>query len=178
MFWISCRRVWSAIALAVIAAVGLAGCGRRSAAPEAAPKTVADWFPIAVGARTVRMQLAILPAEQTQGLMGRAELGADDGMLFVYAAPTQMSFWMRNTPRPLDIGFFDSEGVLREVYPLRPFDETPVRSIDPRLKYALEMNQGWYAGNGVRTGARLDLRALGAALEARGMSPGDFGLVR
>jgi uncharacterized membrane protein (UPF0127 family) len=87
-----------------------------------------------------------------------------------------MSFWMRNTPLPLDIGFFSPEGELKEVYSMLPFDETPIHSQDVRLQFALEMNQGWFHDNGVRPGAKLDLVALGEALKARGATPGEFGL--
>ncbi|WP_052361493.1 DUF192 domain-containing protein [Geminisphaera colitermitum] len=67
-------------------------------------------------------------AEQRHGLMGRTDLGNDDGTIFIYTLPQRMSFWMRDTPTPLDIGFFDKDGILREVYPLHPYDETPVFS--------------------------------------------------
>ena len=154
----------------------VAGCARSG--PEAAvpPKLASDWFAIKVGDRTVQMQLAINSAEMEHGLMERRELGRDQGMLFVYRTPVQMSFWMRNTPLPLDIGFFSPEGELKEIYAMLPFDETPIRSQDVRLQFALEMNQGWFHDNGVRPGAKLDLVALSGALQARGAAPGDFGL--
>jgi hypothetical protein len=137
---------------------------------------VNDWFAIKVGEETVQMQLAVFPAEMERGLMQRRDLGRDQGMLFIYGTPTQMSFWMRNTPLPLDIGFFSPEGELKEVYALRPYDEATIRSQGTRLQFALEMNQGWFHQNGIRPGATIDLAALRAALIARGATPGDFGL--
>ncbi len=104
------RRRFLARLLIVAAALGavlvLSGCGGR--APAAAEKkTVADYFPIRIGDRAARLQVAVLDPEQQRGLMERTALGADDGMIFVYAQPRQMSFWMRNTLIPLDMGFFD-----------------------------------------------------------------------
>ena len=154
----------------------LAACARPGPAAGGATKTVGDWFPIGVGDRTVPMQLAITEPEMAHGLMGRTDLGPDQGMLFVYARPTPMSFWMRNTPLALDIGFFSPEGELKEIYPMYPYDDTTVASRDRRLQFALEMRQGWFAAHGVRPGARLDLAALRAALQARGAAPADFGL--
>src|SRR5262245_1882003 len=91
----------------------LAGCGNDAKkAPE--PKTVQDRFAIKVGAQVVQMQLALLPNEMQQGLMFRKSMGADEGMIFVYDRPQQMSFWMRNCEFPQDIGFFDADGKLRE----------------------------------------------------------------
>lgn len=166
-----------ALLLAVLAA-GAAGCGRGGApaAPPAPVRTVDDYFPIRVGDRMVRMQVAVLAAEQERGLMQRRDLGPDEGMIFVERAPQPLVFWMRNTPTPLEIGYFTPAGELAEVYPLLPFDEREVRSRDPRLQFALEMPQGWYDDHGVRPGARLDLPALAAALTARGFDPAMFGL--
>jgi uncharacterized membrane protein (UPF0127 family) len=95
-------------------------------------------------------------------------------MLFVYSRPQRMSFWMRNTPTPLDIGFFDQTGKLLEIYPLHPFDETPVSSKSEQLLLALEMNQDWFRENGVKPGAQIDLKAVFAALETRGFKADQF----
>ena len=155
----------------------LAGCGKK---PEAAPpevyKSVADFFPIKVGDRTVQMQLAVFPLEMQHGLMGRRDLGPDQGMIFIYQKPERMNFYMRNTPTPLDIGYFTGDGRLREVYPMYPFDERTVSSRSEAIQFSLEMNQGWYTANGVKPGAQLDLKALAAALKARGFELKEFKL--
>ncbi len=157
-------------------ALGLAGCGQGEPTVTAAPKTVEDYFTIKVGTHPVRMQLAVLLPEMQRGLMGRRELGRDVGMLFVYVRPDALSFWMRDTPLPLDIGFFSPGGELREIYALYPYDETPVKSRNQRLQFALEMNQGWFSERGVKPEARLDLKALATALKERGFEPRRFGL--
>lgn len=165
----------AAFALVISAfSFALVACAKEKV--EAAPKPLSAVFPIQVGAKTVHMQLAVLPAEQERGLMERRNLGTDDGMIFVYQHPQQMHYWMHDTPTPLDIGFFDADGVLREVYPMQPFDETTVNSRSREIKFALEMHQGWYSAAGVREGAQLDLKALAAALKDRGFDPRKFGL--
>jgi uncharacterized protein len=167
-------------ALALLAL--LAGCQKQPAAsaPMAAavapaPTATADtWFDLKVGNQTLRAQLAIEQDEQEHGLMNREKLGDDDGMLFVYSQPQQMRYWMMNTPLPLDIGYFDADGVLREVYPMYPYN---LRSVDSRrndLRYALEMNQGWYDRRNVQPGAALDLALLRTALRARGYAPATY----
>jgi uncharacterized protein len=153
------------------------GCGRSDAPrDQAAVKTVADFFVIQVGDKPVKMQLAVKPREMEHGLMERTDLKPDEGMLFVYAGTQQMSFWMRNTPTPLDIGFFTTDGTLKEVFQMQPYDETPVQSRSTELKFALEMNQGWFVKNTVKPGAKLDLKALSAALKARGLEPWEYGV--
>lgn len=152
----------------------LTACGNDDVRPPE-PKTVEDRFAIKLGERTVQLQIAILPAETQKGLMFRKEMGDDEGMLFVFDRPQHMSFWMRNTYLPLDIGYIDAKGVLREIYPMYPHDERPVGSRG-LMQFALEMHQGWYRYAGVKPGAQLDLGAVAAAIRARGLNPADYGL--
>jgi uncharacterized protein len=155
----------------------VSGCPRTQQPDQpVAVKTVNDYFTIKVGARNVRMQLAVTEAEMEHGLMERRGLAPDEGMLFVYAQPQPQTFWMHDTPTPLDIGFFTRDGVLREIYQMQPFDESTTASRSKELQFALEMNQGWFHDNGVEPGAQLDLAALAAALKARGFEPAGFGL--
>jgi uncharacterized membrane protein (UPF0127 family) len=149
----------------------LTACGKDAPPPE--PKSIEERFEFKLGARAVRLQVALLPEETQKGLMFRRELAADEGMLFVFDRPQQLSFWMRNTPLSLDIGYFDADGVLREIYPLYPHDERPVASRG-RMQFAVEMNQGWYRTAGVKPGDRLDLAVLAAAIRARGLKPDRF----
>lgn len=57
-----------------------------------------------------------LPAK-SKGLGGRRNpLGPDEGMLFVYESPKKVAYWMKNTFVPLQIGYFDGTGRLRETH--------------------------------------------------------------
>jgi len=154
----------------------LSACGGSDAARDARPRTVDDRFAIPVGGRTVQMQVAALPAELQKGLMFRQTMGESEGMLFVFTTPQPQGFWMRNTILPLDIGYFDPAGELKEIYPMYPHDERPVNSRSRSIQFCLEMNQGWFARNGVKPGARLDLKAVAEALKARGLKPEAAGL--
>ena len=98
--------------------------------------------------------------------MFRSALDPDAGMLFVFPRARRMSFWMRNTAIPLDIGFFDSDGRLREIHALRPFEERPVVSQSDQLRFALEVNRGWFSAHGVKPGALIDMEALMKILAA------------
>lgn len=153
----------------------LAACG-GSEAKNTEPKTVGDWFTIKVGDRIVKVQIAALAAEQQKGLMFRKSLAEDEGMLFVFTAPQQQGFWMRNTTLPLDIGYFEPSGELKEIYPLHPLDERPVTSRSRNIQFCLEMNQGWFKRHDVKAGAKLDLKAVAEALRARGFKPEQAGL--
>ena len=154
----------------------LTACGGSDAARNAEPKTVDDRFAIKVGDRTVQMQVAAKAPEVQKGLMFRQAMGEEEGMLFVFTVPQPQSFWMRNTTLPLDIGFFDPAGELKEIYPMYPLDERLVKSRSRNIQFCLEMNQGWFKRNDVKPGAKLDLKAVAAALKARGLRPEAAGL--
>jgi hypothetical protein len=163
MFWSLFSQRLRTIVGVLLLALFWSGC-RQNAPLPLASKTVSDSFAIKVGEQTVQMQLAIFSAEMEHGLMERSYLGSDQGMLFVYREPTQMSFWMRNTQLPL------------EIYTMLPYDEKTTGSRSNALQFALEMNQGWFRTHGLKPGMKLDLVALREALKARGVTPEDFGL--
>ena len=128
-------------------------------------------FEIRIGEQVVSLELAVTRFEQERGLMFRKFLDPRQGMLFVYSRGGQRSFWMRSTSIPLDLGFFSEDGILREIQPLYPFDESPVVSRRTDIKFAVEMRQGWFSAHGIRPGSSLDLEALREALKARGFDP-------
>lgn len=169
---VSLRIGAAVVALLAFVAAGC-GSGKTSDAPPAI-RAAADYFTIELGRHPVRLQIAVLPSEQERGLMQRLDLGKDDGMIFVFGRPQKQSFWMRNTPEPLDIAYATKDGAIAEIYPMYPFDERPIYSRSDEIDYAIEMPQGWYAANGVRPGDRVDLKAVADALKARGFEPGDY----
>lgn len=164
----------SVLSLGGCAKAGDAAAGAGKVAKGAEVKGPEVFFPLTVGDKTLRVQVVVTSDEQQRGLMGRKDLGEDDGMIFVYPLPQQMSFWMRNTPTPLDIGFFTADGKLGEVYPMYPYDETPVKSAGADYTLALETNQGWFAKNGIKPGAKVNFGQLAEALRARGFKPSRY----
>lgn len=110
---------------------------------------------LSIGAATVRAEVADSDAERAAGLMGREKLEGGRGMLFVFAAPQPMGFWMKDTTIPLSIAYINASGVIREIHDMEPLDETPVRSAFPDLLYALEVPQGWFQRNKILPGDRV-----------------------
>jgi uncharacterized membrane protein (UPF0127 family) len=119
-----------------------------------------DYLPIKLGEQTVYVQIADSNAERSKGLMDHTHLETNHGMLFVFEFPQKVSFWMKNTEIPLDIGYFDENGRLLEIYKLYPYDETPKLSKSNAIKYALEMNQGWFQAHRIKSYDSIDLKAI------------------
>ena len=107
--------------------------------------------------------------------MQRPDLGRDEGMIFVFPEPQRQNFWMRNTPEPLDIAYLGSDGTIAEIYHMLALDERGVASRSDRIQYVVEMPLGWYEANGVRPGARIDMKGVSEAVKARGFDPSKFG---
>ena len=135
-----------------------------------------SWLPLRIGTIEFEAQIALTQEEQRKGLMNRDILPENGGMLFPYATPNRRSFWMANTRIPLDIGFFDESGQLREIHRLIPFDTSQTQSSSTQIKYALEMNQGWFSRHDIYPGQMLDLDMLEEAIRRRGGDPRAFGL--
>ena len=85
------------------------------------------------------------------GLMFRESLEQDRGMLFVFENTDYHSFHMKNTFIPLDIAFINEEGIIESIKELDPMNPVPVYP-DNDIRYAIEVNRGWFAENGVEVG--------------------------
>lgn len=109
---------------------------------------------IAVDGQTVLVELAVNTKDRAQGLMHRPSLPADEGMLFVYPDEKPRSFWMKDTKIPLSIAFADSKGRIVKIADMHPLVTASTKSLYP-AKYALEMNQGWFAAHDVVEGELL-----------------------
>ena len=107
---------------------------------------------LTIGSATVRVEIADDPTERARGLMNRSNLGADEGMLFVYPDERPRSFWMKDTSLPLSIAYLDAQGRIVHIADLTPFDTSPVPSGRPAM-YAIEVNQGWFTRHAVQVGA-------------------------
>jgi len=107
------------------------------------------------GFHLIRAEVARTPEQRAIGLMHRKELGANDGMLFVFEQPATQCFWMKNTLIPLSIAFLDDRGRVVNIADMQPQSLDSHCSARP-VRFALEMNQGWFARRGIEPGFKLD----------------------
>ncbi len=108
-----------------------------------------------LGGVAVTLELADDDAERMQGLMYRAAMPENYGMLFVFENEEIRNFWMKDTLMDLDIAFLDKNGVIIDIKRMRQGTETITTSDAPAM-YAVEMNAGWFPKNKVETGALLE----------------------
>ena len=110
---------------------------------------------IVVGKTPLRVEVVDTLEQQEQGLMFRQSLPENEGMLFVYKEPQEMSFWMRNTFIPLDIAFVGADGIILNIHQARPLDESVLYRSAGSAKYVIETNQGWFSRHGIRPGDKV-----------------------
>ncbi|MEZ5738781.1 MAG: DUF192 domain-containing protein [Burkholderiaceae bacterium] len=112
----------------------------------------------------IHAELANTPETRTIGLMHRPALDLNKGMLFAFERAEVHCFWMKNTPLPLSIAFIDDNGQIVSISDMQPLSEDS-HCPPSRVRFALEMEQGWFARKGLAPGTRL--RAPGLFPPAR-----------
>ena len=101
------------------------------------------------------VEIADDAAERAEGLMYRETMADNAGMLFLYPAPQQVQFWMKNTPMSLDIVFVRTDGTIARIAErTTPFSEDMIPSGE-EVRAVLEVKAGMMHQLGVRVGDRL-----------------------
>ncbi|WNY60427.1 DUF192 domain-containing protein [Borreliella bissettiae] len=92
--------------------------------------------------------------DRAKGYMGTQKVEYGNGMLFVFKKEQNLSFWMENTPLPLEIAYIDSNGIIKEIYYLEPYSRTNVNSLY-KVKYALELPRGSFSKFKIKIGDKV-----------------------
>lgn len=104
---------------------------------------------------SITVEIADTPQSRAIGLMGRTGLDDSVGMLFVHDTDGIKSFWMRNTPTPLDIVFVSARGrVVHIAADTQPMSDTVYSSQYP-CRYVVEVRAGFCARHGVVEGTQI-----------------------
>lgn len=106
------------------------------------------------GERQFTIEIAETAEQQARGLMFREEMDDDHGMLFAFSVTRPASFWMRNTPMPLDLVFIAEDGQVVSVEEGVPFSLHPIGPQDP-VRFVLEIKAGIAQETGIEPGTRL-----------------------
>ncbi|HEY3286131.1 MAG TPA: DUF192 domain-containing protein [Gemmatimonadaceae bacterium] len=108
---------------------------------------------VTLNGATLKVAIAATNASRTKGLTGVTTMAADSGMLCVFSDDRQRGFWMKDTPIPLSIAFLDASKKVIFLADMAPNSTTVVGGFNAGLmRYAIEVNQGWFASHGVTLG--------------------------
>lgn len=109
---------------------------------------------LTAGFHLINAEVASTPEQRAIGLMHRPTMPANDGMLFVFERAAQQCFWMKNTLLPLSIAFLDDDGTVVNIEEMKPQTLDSHCSARP-VRFALEMNQGWFSKRAIKPGAKI-----------------------
>ncbi|HEX4113459.1 MAG TPA: DUF192 domain-containing protein [Stellaceae bacterium] len=115
----------------------------------------------AAGPHRFDVELALTPAQQEQGLMFRAKLASDAGMLFDFGDTAPRGFWMKNTLIPLDMLFIGADGRIVDIHERAvPLSEAVILSA-VSARAVLELNGGTVARLGIKVGDLVSYKGFG-----------------
>ena len=144
------KMIFSALLLSCCGAPGTtfaqaAGSGQAQQLPS---------IQLTAGMHLIKAEVARTFEQRQIGLMHRPNMPQGEGMLFVFEEANPQCFWMKNTLLPLSIAFVADDGTVVNTADMRPMSEQSKCSAKP-VRYALEMNQGWFSKRGIKAGSKL-----------------------
>jgi len=107
---------------------------------------------IKIAGKVIEVEVAATEAQRNLGLSSRARASTKYFMLFVFDAPQQVSFWMKDTNRDLSIAFVDKKNKVIQIENLTARSLKTVQSKSKQIKYALEVPRGYFAKNNIKIG--------------------------
>jgi len=114
----------------------------------------ATGFPVislTAGMHIIKAEVAAKEAERRQGLMNREKMGPNEGMVFLFDGPAGVCMWMKNTLIPLSVAFLDENGKIVNIEDMQPHT-TDSHCAKKPVRYALEMNLGWFRQKNIKPG--------------------------
>lgn len=106
------------------------------------------------GEQNFTIEVADTDLKRSAGLMFRTRMGDMHGMLFVFEQTRRVSFWMKDTPMPLDLIFIGEDGRVTAVLPGEPFSTATIGPEAP-VRFVLELKRGTAQKTGISDGVRL-----------------------
>jgi uncharacterized protein len=110
---------------------------------------------LSISGHKLTAEVARTDPTRMEGLMYRRILPENRGMLFVFREVAVQSMWMMNTYVPLSVAFLDANGVIVNIEDMQPQTQDTHSAAKP-VKYALEVNLGWFGKRGIKPGAKVE----------------------
>lgn len=145
---------WAVATAALYASSTIASSTPSAISSSTRVAVTAEFIDVRVPKGVIRSEVARTPSTRERGLSGKASLGHDEGMLFIFPTPGRHSFWMKDMNFPIDIVWIASNrkivGVAEGVTP----DSYPETFIPPsNIQFVLEVPAGSAQEFGLKTGS-------------------------
>jgi hypothetical protein len=124
------------------------------ALPAATARAQLPTMELGAGMHLIRAEVADSMSARMTGLMHRKSMPQNAGMVFVFEEKSTHCMWMKNTLIPLSVAFIDESGTIVNIADMQPHSEQSHCAARP-VRYALEMNRGWFAQRGIGPGTKL-----------------------
>jgi hypothetical protein len=149
------RRALAPVLLLVVACSNADG--------DAGPERASVLVRTARGEVELAVEIADTPEKRALGLMHREDLAPYDGMAFIWAEPTQATFWMKDTLTPLSIAFWDERGRIVSIVRMEPCrtEDCPSYEAPGPILGAIEVEQGRFGREGIEVGDLVELVPAG-----------------
>ena len=125
----------------------ICGCSVvNSQQPQSLPK---EKFQVC--GQSLTLEIARDDHSRSLGLMYRDQVPDGTGMIFIFAQPQSLSFWMKNVPMDIDIAYFSKEGkyinhhTMKGTSPVQSTESLPSYPSFKKAKYAVEVQAGFYS---------------------------------
>ncbi|MGL4666378.1 MAG: DUF192 domain-containing protein [Saezia sp.] len=116
------------------------------------PQTGLERATLTIQRYEIDTQLAKSHFERSKGLMWRASMPENEGMLFIFDAPATQCFWMKNTYLPLSAAFVADNGEIVNIVDMQPLSTKGHCSEKP-VRFVLEVHQGWFKKRDLQAGS-------------------------
>ena len=112
---------------------------------------------VSINGQELSVELAFTNDTRSCGLSNRFSLEKDNGMLFLFSDTRKRTFWMKNTHIPLSIAFIDASGTIVTIHQMEADQTRTTYPSSQSVRYALEVNQGWFTLHGIKTGDKVEM---------------------
>ena len=169
------RRMLRVLLTALLLSQGVTLAGWAVDATKAQPELAKE--PLVVithdGQRhAFQVEMATSMDQQEVGLMWRASVAPDGGMLFDWGHPRSSQMWMKNTVSSLDMLFIDEAGVVRHIAErTTPRSLAVIDGVVP-VRATLELAAGTAERLDIRVGDRVEQRIFAGGRDRPGCGEG------
>jgi uncharacterized membrane protein (UPF0127 family) len=147
--------------LAVLGTIGIVSYKKMANKNSQIKGAQIQYSSIIIKDKKVRAEIADNEATRMKGLSGREELGADEGMLFVFEKSDIYPFWMKEMKFAIDIIWIKDKKIVDIVkYAQPPTADGKTITYTPRAEadLVLEMMAGFCTENNVKIGDEIIIK--------------------